>query len=336
MNEKILITGASGFAGSFLVEEGLKQGMQTWAGIRKTSSKKYLQDPRIQFAELDFSHPNILHQQLTKHKKEHNGWDYIVHCAGITKCIHTEDFDKINYVGTRNFIEALQALNMVPKKFIYISTLSVFGPIHEKDYALIKDSDERQPNTAYGISKLKSENLILSLKDFPYIIFRPTGIYGPREKDYFLLVKSINKHIDISVGYRKQLITFIYVKDFVRAVYKALNKNVIRRTYFLTDNAVYTSRAFSDYTQKYLGTPWVIHIKCPLFGLKIISIIAEFFASLLGKTSTLNHDKYKIMKQRNWKCDITPAIKELEYVPEYPLERGVKEIVTWYKKERWL
>ena len=99
---------------------------------------------------------------------------------------------------------------------------------------------------------------------------------------------------------------------------------------------MYTSRAFSDYIQKDLGSPWVIHIKCPLWGLKMMSIIAEFFASLLGKVSTLNRDKYKIMKQRNWQCDIVPTIKELGYMPEYPLKRGVKEIITWYKKERWL
>ena len=47
-------------------------------------------------------------------------------------------------------------------------------------------------------------------------------------------------------------------------------------------------------------------------------------------------DKYKIMKQRNWQCDITPLEKELGYRAEYPLERGVKEIIAWYKKEKWL
>ena len=51
--KKVLVTGASGFIGSFLVEGGLERGMQTWAGIRKTSSKKYLQDNHIQFAELN-------------------------------------------------------------------------------------------------------------------------------------------------------------------------------------------------------------------------------------------------------------------------------------------
>ena len=53
-------------------------------------------------------------------------------------------------------------------------------------------------------------------------------------------------------------------------------------------------------------------------------------------TSTLNTDKYRIMKQRNWRCDITPTIEELGYQPQYQLDKGVKETIAWYKEEGWL
>jgi nucleoside-diphosphate-sugar epimerase len=42
------------------------------------------------------------------------------------------------------------------------------------------------------------------------------------------------------------------------------------------------------------------------------------------------------MKQRNWQCDITPARDELLYQPKYPLERGVRDAIAWYKQEKWL
>lgn len=263
-----MVTGASGFIGSFLVEGGLERGMQVWAGVRKSSSRKYLKDSRIRFAELDFAHPGRLVEQLTVHKQMHGGWDYIIHCAGVTKCRHKEEFEQGNYIYTRNFVEALQALDMVPEQFIYISSLSIFGPIREENYTPINEHDTAMPNTAYGVSKLKSEHYLQSLSGFPVVIFRPTGVYGPRERDYFLMAKSIKQHVDFAAGFKRQDLTFIYVKDLVQAVYLAIEHKVKHRAYFVSDGNVYSSRAFSDLIQKELGNPWVIHFKCPLFILK--------------------------------------------------------------------
>ena len=122
MVKKILVTGASGFIGSFLVEGGLERGMQIWAGVRRSSSRKYLQDERIRFAELDFTDSDRLESQLAKHKREHGGWDCIIHCAGVTKCRNKADFEIGNYWATRCFIETLRRLDMLPKQFIYLSS----------------------------------------------------------------------------------------------------------------------------------------------------------------------------------------------------------------------
>ena len=215
----ILVTGASGFIGSFIVEEALKRKFAVWAGIRSTSSRKYLSDRKIHFLELDFAHPNELKAQLSGHKGTYNKFDYIVHCAGLTKCVDKKEFDRVNYLQTKYFVDTLIQLNMVPKQFIYISTLSVFGPIHEEDYNPIHENDLPAPNTAYGLSKLKAELYIQSIPGFPYVFYRPTGVYGPREMDYFLMAKSILNHMDFSVGFKRQDLTFVYVKDIVQAVF---------------------------------------------------------------------------------------------------------------------
>ena len=332
----ILITGASGFIGSFIVEEALKRKFAVWAGIRSSSSKKYLRERKIHFLELDFAHPNELRAQLSGHKGTYNKFDYIVHCAGLTKCRDKKEFDLVNYLQTKYFVDTLRELNMVPKQFIYISTLSVFGPVHEKDYAPIKETDICTPNTAYGLSKLKAELYIQSIPGFPYVFYRPTGVYGPREMDYFLMAKSIRNHMDFSVGFKRQDLTVVYVKDIVQAIFLGIEKQISRRAYFLSDGKVYKSSAFSDLIRKELGNPYVIRLRCPLIVLKVVSLLAEFVATRSGKSSTLNSDKYKIMKQRNWQCDITPVMKELGYVPEYDLEKGVKETIAWYKNEGWL
>ena len=106
--ESILITGASGFIGSFIVEEALKRKFGVWAGVRSSSSREYLRDRKIHFLELDFAHPNELRAQLSGHKGTYNKFDYIVHCAGVTKCVDKNEFDLVNYLQTKYFIDTLR------------------------------------------------------------------------------------------------------------------------------------------------------------------------------------------------------------------------------------
>lgn len=328
----ILITGANGFIGSFIVEEALNRGMNVWAAVRKSSSREYLQDERINFIELNLSSKNDLLRQMSD-----MSFDYVVHAAGVTKCIDKKDFFRINTDGTKNLVQALQELDMPLRKFVEISSLSVLGPVCEKrPYREMTDDDLPQPNTAYGRSKLLAEEFLDSQKNFPYVVLRPTGVYGPRERDYFMMAKSIKGHTDFAVGYKPQDLTFVFVLDVVQAVFLALEKGVSGRKYFLSDGKVYDSRTFSDLIRCELGNPWLIRIKAPVWLLRVITWCGDFWGRVSGKVSALNNDKYHIMKQRNWRCDITPAVSELGYRPLYDLERGVKITMQWYRDNGWL
>ena len=341
MNPKILITGASGFIGSFIVEEAIKRGFEVWAAMRKSSSRQFLSDERIHFIELNLASEADLKQQLAGHS-----FDYVVHAAGVTKCLDKQDFFRINTEGTQHLVRALQELGIPLKRFVYISSLSIMGAIREEQpYQEIRESDEARPNTAYGKSKLKAEqwlnafNQELTANDqqpLPYVILRPTGVYGPRERDYFMMAKSIKAHTDFAVGFKQQDITFVYVTDVVQAVFLALEKGKTGRCYFLSDGAVYQSSTFSDLIRKELGNPWWIRITAPLWLLRIITFFGEHIGHLTGKVTALNNDKYNIMRQRNWRCDIDPARQELGYQPQVTLEEGVRRSIKWYKDNGWL
>lgn len=332
--KRILITGASGFIGSFIVEEALRQGMETWAAVRSSSSRAYLNDQRINFIELDLSDE----QRLTEQLKDHQ-FDYVVHAAGVTKCINKDDFRRVNTEGTRHLVAALRALRMPIERFVFLSSLSVMGAIREQQpYTEIREDDTPQPNTAYGKSKLEAEEAlkVRSEEQFPYVILRPTGVYGPREKDYFIMAKSIKGHSDFAVGYKPQDITFVYVKDVVQAVFLALDHGKTGSAYFLSDGKVYRSATFSNLIRRELGNPWWIRITAPIWILRIVTAVGDIIGRLSGKAIALNNDKYHILRQRNWRCDIQPAIDELGYKPQYDLERGVRETIAWYKKEGWI
>lgn len=341
MNPKILITGASGFIGSFIVEEAIKRGFDVWAAMRKSSSRQFLSDNRIHFIELNLASEEDLRQQLAGHS-----FDYVVHAAGVTKCLDKQDFFRINTEGTQHLVRALLELDMPLKRFVYISSLSIMGAIREEQpYQEIRESDEARPNTAYGESKLEAEQWLdafsqeltaNSQQPLPYVILRPTGVYGPRERDYFMMAKSIKAHTDFAVGFKQQDITFVYVTDVVQAVFLALEKGKTGRRYFLSDGEVYQSSTFSNLIRQELGNPWWIRITAPLWLLRIITFFGERIGHMTGKVTALNNDKYYIMRQRNWRCDIEPARQELGYEPQVKLEEGVRRSIKWYKDNGWL
>ena len=318
--KQILITGAGGFIGSFLVEEALRRNWKAWAGIRQTSNREYLRDERISFIDLNYSNKEKLKQQIVKHRDSFGKWDYVIHNAGVTKCLNPKDFEKVNYRFTRNLIESLKESGAVTDKFVLMSSLSAMPP----------------PDTLYGKSKLKAEEFLESQTDFPFVILRPTGVYGPRDKDYFLMLKSIKNGLELTAGYEPQLLTFLYAEDLAMAACLAAESDFTGKIYNISDGNTYSDEAYTQIAKQALGKKHVLKLRVPLLVLKTVSTLAEMFSKITKKPSTLNRDKYKIMKRRDWTCDITPITQDLGFHAEYDLERGIRECVRWYTNNGWL
>lgn len=333
---KILITGASGFIGSHIAETALRDNHEVWCGIRSTTSRRYLQDERLHFLELDLSSAEQLTDALCKHR-----FDAIVHAAGATKCPTRDDFFRINTEGTSNLVHAIEATQHPSVRFVFVSSLSVVNSI---------PGEEMGRPTAYGESKLRAEEVVKS-SQLQWVILRPTGVYGPREKDYFIMVKSITQHTDFAVAGMEQILTFVYVDDVVQAVMKSVYGDaakVVHGTFTLSDGCEYSSVRFSDLIINSLteingSRPWVLRIKAPLWLMRIVCSFGELYNRIFarGKNGskrliTLNNDKYNILTQRDWRCDISSSRKQLGFNPEVQLEEGVRRTVRWYKENNWI
>ena len=331
----ILVVGAGGFIGGFIAMEALRRGYDTWVAVRASTSRRYLNDERLHFVELDYDDIDAMEQTLEQSLPHPGGWDFIIWNLGATKAANFMIFNQVNFVYPRNFVELLRRRGWVPQKFLYMSSLSAIGPGDEKNYTPLSAATVPNPNTRYGLSKIKTETYLETLSDFPWIIFRPTGVYGPHEKDYLLMIKTIDSHLDVSMGFRRQLLTFIYVDDLVEAMYQALESpDTVRRKYIISEDRAYTQKDFRTLVAKALGHKVVILVKLPMWVVYVASVLCEKWASVRGKTSTLNRDKFKIMRQRNWSCDISDAQRDFGFRPKFPLERGVAATVEAYLKEK--
>jgi nucleoside-diphosphate-sugar epimerase len=334
MDKTILIIGAGGFIGGFIAEEALKRGFKTWVGVRESTSRRYLTSPDLKFVTLDYDNEQNIANALIAARPESGKWDYIIWNLGATKCTNFLDFNRINYEYVRRFIFVLIREQMLPERFLYMSSLSALGPGDEKDYTPLNSRTIPHPNTRYGLSKIKAETFIETQPELPWIIFRPTGVYGPHEKDYLMMIQSIDSHFDFGVGYKKQMLTFIYVNDLVDAMFAALDAGVLHKKYIISEDRSYTQREFRQIVARRLHKSFVIPVKLPMWVVYIASVIAEKWGMIVMKPSTLNRDKFKIMRQRNWSCDISDAKADFGFNPQYSLERGIDLTVEAYLESK--
>lgn len=335
--KRVLVVGAGGFTGGFIVDEGISRGYEVWAGVREGTSRRYLKQPGLRFAVFDYDgeDPDALRRSVAESLPPSGRWDYVVYNLGATKCLNFADFNRINHDYLQRFLDALKELKAVPDKFLFISSLSVMGPGDEKGYTPFTEKMVPAPDTRYGTSKLKAE-IALQSSGIPYIIFRATGIYGPRERDYFLMFKSIKRGFDFSVGMRPQQLTFIYVKDLARAIFDALERSGVPALYLISEPRSYTQKEFRSIVASEIGRRFVIPVKAPLWILKLVCGVSGRVGALKGVPSTLNADKYRIMRQRNWRVDTSEAVRGFGFEATTDLRTGVGESIEWYQENNWL
>ena len=332
MNKNVLIIGAGGFVGGFIAEEALRRGYTVLAGVRESTSRRYLADDRISFVTLDYENPVQMAEAITDAIPEGDPY-WLVYNLGATKCTNFADFNRINYQYLRNVVEALRQCGRIPQRFLYMSSLSALGPGDERTYAPLTGKTIPAPDTRYGVSKIKAETFLETCPDIPWTIFRPTGVYGPHELDYLMMIRSIDRHWDFGVGMRRQMLTFIYVKDLAAAVFDALaSDRTLRRKYIISEPRSYSQAEFRRIAARILGRKLVIPVRVPIWMLYVVSAVAEKIGVMRSKPSTLRRDKFRIMRQRNWNCSVDEAVADFGFAPRYDLAAGLTETVAAYRE----
>lgn len=329
MKERVLITGASGFIGYHLIGAALEAGLEVYAALRPSSQRAHLQSFDIRYCTLDFTNPGALSEELAT-KQYH----YIIHAAGVTKARNAAEYYRVNAEYTRNLALAASGCASL-KKFVFISSLAALGPTSYRSAGPIDEQSIARPLTAYGKSKLQAEHYLKEIKDLPYVTLRPTAVYGPREKDIFILLKTIKRGFDPYISRQLQRLSFVYVKDLAKVAVQALRAAQNRVSYNLSDGKSYDRYALADITKQILGRK-TFRFHIPLGAVKLLAGILEVVHAKSNTVPALNREKLSELTAENWNCSIAQIQKDLGYDPEYDLEKGLLQTLQWYKKYKWL
>jgi nucleoside-diphosphate-sugar epimerase len=325
---KALVTGATGFIGSHLVEALVQQGAQVKCLVRNKKRLGWVKDLPVEFVVGNCQEKDSLKQGV-------KDVDQVFHLAGVTAAVKEKTYFEVNAQGTENLIEACIENNTHLKKFIYISSQAAAGPC--RGGGRKNESDPCEPVSPYGNSKLRGEELALShSREIPLLILRPCAVYGPRDKGFYAVFQCLSKHIKPCLSNQDQHISMCYVQDLVHAILLAAQAPTESgEIFFLSDGHDYRMEDIGDIFAQAMEIS-ARKIRLPqqmLFGL---AFFAQCFSRITGKPSLMSRGKVEEMICRNWLCDIAKAKRLLGFEPRIPLARGAELTASWYKQENWL
>ena len=323
---KILITGASGFIGDYIITELKKKHKLACLVL---PNEKLRNPDGIEIFVGDITKPDTL--------KEACAWpDIVLHVAGLNQAHEVENYYRVNEKGTKNMVDVLAKENPGLKLFVLFSSLSVAGPMESLEVP-INESQEPSPIDHYGKSKLYGEKT-LENAPFKYVILRLPSVYGGGSVEFIILMRLMKKQrIKPRMGSKGNYFSMIYVEDLAQVVAKLiLNRSKLKHNVFYLAGKAgghHTDEINTSISQ--LMPHKVFSFQVPIFLLKLIGFCTAVVSKITGKGFLLNPSQVTRLTS-DFVCD--PARFKSEFgIEKYTtLNEGMKRSHEWYEKEGWL
>lgn len=313
---RILITGANGFLGSHIVECALQKGFEVIALLRKGANTDNLDHLKgFQSAAIDYQSVESIGNTLGKLGQ----FDLVIHNAGLTKSFTMDKYMKVNVHLTEKLIKAIKKTECLTSegKLAYISSLAAIGP---------KGNDG--PASNYGRSKVMAESHVKN-SGIPYLIFRPTGIYGARDVQFVPLIKAMKMGIYPFMTPSDHKMTLINARDVAENVLLCASRYSNEHVH-LEDGKIYSHDDLKKNLEEALQKSSA-KVKIPIPIVKFALRISDAIDKSLKRPPTLALEHYAEISQ-NWDYDFSEERKRIPLTIRYPLKKGFEDAIAYYQR----
>ena len=313
-----LVTGATGFVGSHVVEELLARGWRVRCTVRSTSRLRWLDGKPVETVRADLLDPASLTAAV-------DGVDAVFHVAGVLTGKTYADYRAGNVMATRNLLSAGK-----PRRFVYVSSITACGP--SADGTPIGEDRPCKPISLYGRSKREAEEEVLRRgSDVAVTIVRPPVVYGPRDEGMLDLYQTLAKGLRPQIGGTKY-VSLIHVRDLAKGIVLAAGEAAANQVFFLSNREPVAYDDLAGLILQALGRK-AVPVPVPDRVVRLLGGIAEGVTKVTGGGGLFSRDKALEMTQKFWVCTPEKAKRLLGWEATIAPATGFQETLEWYRAE---
>ena len=315
---KVLVTGATGFVGTWLVEALLEKGFDVSALYRKTSNLDHFKNLNIRWVLGDLEDPESL-QKALEHQRA------VFHLGGFIGYGNPERMEKINVQGTDHLLKASEDSGSV-ERFVHFSSVAAVGAGLKPSEILNEDSpyNVQRFHLGYFDTKKKAEDLVKASR-LNAVILNPSTIYGPRDSQK----PSRKTQLKVAQGkfpfYPPGGASVIHIKDVISATLTAFEKGANKERYILSGDNLTLKALFHTISELAGVSPPSIYL--PGWVLKALGLLGDYGLSPVNSEtatiSTLYHWFDSSKAQRELGLQITPSKKALQDSISWSQKQGL-------------
>lgn len=320
----ILITGATGLLGGYLIAELQRRGEHIRALVLPVENADALAKQGVEVVRGDITDAATLPEAV-------KNIDLVYHLAGMMGVYRPlADYRLVNVTGSVNLYRAAQKAGA--RRYVHTSSHTVYGLGHGR-YMVETDPLRPDPDP-YSITKVEADRLIrrmLLTSDMETVILRPGTFFGPGDKLHFgRMAQRMKDGKGLIIGRGDNALPFCYVTDVAQGFLLAgYHENAPGNVYNITNDQPLTQiemfNAIADATG---GQRPALHV--PYLPLYYGAIVAERIVARVTRTKPVVTQLGAMMFGSDNRHSIDKARRELGFEPRVPLLEGIRLAAAWF------